>query len=149
MNRSKIIGISLIVLSVMLAIGVAIGGSYVYAKGIWNKKPVSEVKTINKQPVENPEMFSVYMQKMQTKIKANWNPPEQETSKRVTLLYAINKDGSLKSYEVKETSGVKELDDAAIDALKKSSPFEPLPEGFGGKYIDVQFTFDYNVHKKN
>ncbi len=98
---------------------------------------------------QNPDMFKNYMYRMQTKIKSNWNPPSQDVSRGVTLLYTINRDGTLKKYKVLKSSGVKELDDAAIEALKKSFPSEPLPEGFGGKSVDVQFTFDYNVHKKN
>lgn len=39
------------------------------------------------------------------------------------------------------------MDNAAIDALLKTAPFDPLPEGYNGKSIDIQFTFDYNVLK--
>lgn len=142
MNKAKVVGISLIVLSIVLAVSVALGGSYAYAK-IWTKK--STQKAIE----QNPDMFKGYMYRMQTKIKSNWNPPKQEVSSRVTVFYSINKDGSLREYKILKSSGVKELDNAAIEALKKSFPSEPLPEGFGGKSVDVQFTFDYNVHKKN
>ena len=141
MNKAKVVGISLIALSVMLAIGVVLGGSCAYA--IWTKKSTQKLME------QNPDMFKNYMYNMQTKIKSNWNPPSQDVSRGVTLLYTINRDGTLKKYRVLKSSGVKELDDAAIEALKRSFPSEPLPEGFGGKSVDVQFTFDYNVHKKN
>ena len=62
--------------------------------------------------------------------------------------YEIMKDGKLGDYEIISSSADKQVEKAAIKALKKSSPFEPLPEGFVGDKVDVQFTFDYNVHKK-
>lgn len=141
MNKAKTVGIGLIVLSVSLAIGVVLGGSCAYA--IWTKKSTQKLVE------QNPDIFKGYMYRMQKNIKSNWNPPSQEVSRGVTILYTINRDGTLKKYKVLKSSGVKELDDAAVEALKKSFPFEPLPEGFGGKSVDVQFTFDYNVHKKN
>ena len=64
------------------------------------------------------------------------------------LKYEIKKDGTLGDYDVIKSSGDKNVDKAAIKALKKSSPFEPLPEGFTGDKVDVQFTFDYNVFGK-
>ncbi len=39
------------------------------------------------------------------------------------------------------------MDASALEALNKSAPFPPLPKKFKGDNIDVQFTFDYNVHK--
>lgn len=141
MNKAKTVGIGLIVLSVSLAIGVVLGGSCAYA--IWTKKSTQKLME------QNPDIFKGYMYRMQKNIKSNWNPPSQEVSRGVTILYTINRDGTLKKYKVLKSSGVKELDDAAVEALKKSFPFEPLPEGFGGKSVDVQFTFDYNVHKIN
>lgn len=141
MNKAKTVGIGLIVLSVSLAIGVVLGGSCAYA--IWTKKSTQKLME------QNPDIFKGYMYRMQKNIKSNWNPPSQEVSRGVTILYTINRDGTLKKYKVLKSSGVKELDDAAVEALIKSFPFEPLPEGFGGKSVDVQFTFDYNVHKIN
>ena len=143
MNKTKIAAISLITGVLLLALGVALCGSYVYARSMKEKVKAEELYK------NNPDLFKDYMYNMQQTIKSNWNPPSQDVSSSVTLLYTINKDGSLKKYNVLKTSGTKEIDEAAISALKKSFPTEPLPEGFGGKSVDVQFTFDYNVHKKN
>ena len=69
-------------------------------------------------------------------------------SSSTVLKYQIAKDGRLLDYNVITSSGDKYFDKAAIDALKKSAPFAPLPKEFTGDKIEVQFTFDYNVHKK-
>ena len=96
----------------------------------------------------NLGLFNDYMPKMQQQIKSNWEPVKRENSSRVILKYEIKKDGTLGDYDVIKSSGDKNVDKAAIKALKKSSPFEPLPEGFTGDKVDVQFTFDYNVFGK-
>jgi len=37
------------------------------------------------------------------------------------------------------------MDAAAIEAVKASSPFEPLPKEYKGESIPIEFTFDYNI----
>ena len=40
------------------------------------------------------------------------------------------------------------MDASVLEALNKSAPFSPLPKkNIKGNSVDVQFTFDYNVHK--
>jgi hypothetical protein len=40
-------------------------------------------------------------------------------------------------------------DAAAMAAVLKAAPFESLPAEYKGKSIDIQFTFDINVHGSN
>ena len=44
---------------------------------------------------------------------------------------------------------MKKVDDAALKAVEAAAPFKSLPEGFKGKSIDVEFTFDYKVLGKS
>lgn len=44
-------------------------------------------------------------------------------------------------------SGQHNVDEAAKKAVQLSVPFKPLPDDFKGSDIDIQFTFDYNIHK--
>lgn len=64
-----------------------------------------------------------------------------------SLLFAVAKNGDLLHHKVLNSSGDSQMDNAAIEALLKTAPFEPLPEDYNGKSIDIQFTFDYNVFK--
>lgn len=89
--------------------------------------------------------FGPYMRELQRSIKANWNPPIDYRTKRVTVLFKIEKSGSLANCSVFQSSGNKAADKAAIDAVYKTAPFRPLPQEFSGNSIDIQFTFDYNV----
>lgn len=98
---------------------------------------------------DNPSEFTPFMRNLQVKIKSNWHPPKNDSSNTVEMLFRIAKDGSLISHEILKTSGIPEVDKAAVDALILSSPFEPLPKSHNETYVDVQFTFDYNVLKSN
>ncbi len=89
--------------------------------------------------------FGPYMRELQRRIKINWNPPKGNESKRVVLLFKIAKDGRLLSCSVFKSSGLPSADKAALDAVKLTAPFKPLPAEYKGPSIDIQFTFDYNV----
>ena len=89
--------------------------------------------------------FGPYMRELQRRIKMNWNPPKGNESKRVVLLFKIAKDGRLLSCSVYKSSGLPSADNAALNAVKLTAPFKPLPAEYKGQSIDIQFTFDYNV----
>lgn len=94
--------------------------------------------------IKEPD-FGPYMKELQRRIKMNWDPPKGNESKRVILLFKISKDGRLLSVNVHKSSGLPEADNAAINAVKLTAPFKPLPPEFKGNSVDIQFTFDYNV----
>lgn len=103
-------------------------------------------KTSIKMKQKGPD-FGPYMRNLQNNIKANWNPPTYNESKHVMLLFTVAKNGDLLHHKVLNSSGDSQMDNAAIEPLLKTAPFEPLPEDYNGKSIDIQFTFDYNVFK--
>lgn len=94
--------------------------------------------------VREPD-FGPYMRELQRRIKMNWDPPKGNESKRVVLLFKIARDGRLLSVRVFKSSGVPSADKAALNAVELTAPFKPLPAGFRGSNVDIQFTFDYNV----
>ena len=90
--------------------------------------------------------FGPYMREVQRHIKRNWNPPRKNEPYTVIVRYKINKDGTCPSVRIVQSSGIRECDEAAIAAVKKTAPFKPLPSGFKGNDVEVEFTFDYKVH---
>lgn len=94
--------------------------------------------------VREPD-FGPYMRELQRRIKMNWDPPKGNESKRVVLLFKIARDGRLLSARVFKSSGLPSSDKAALNAVELTAPFRPLPAGYKGSSIDIQFTFDYNV----
>ena len=94
--------------------------------------------------VKEPD-FGPYMRELQRRIKRNWHPPRGNESKRVVVLFKVSRDGRLLRLNINKTSGNPEADDAALESVKMSAPFRPLPPEYQGSDIDIQFTFDYNV----
>ncbi len=119
----------------------------VEVKKLYNKykKIASEnIKKIEKQD-ENPPIFQDYISDIQQKIKENWNPVKTNESKKVILLFKVYKDGKVTDIKVKKSSGNKEMDNSAIDAVLESSPLPPLPKDCEFDDVDILFNFDYNI----
>ena len=100
--------------------------------------------SVNKNAASNVN-FAPYMQELERRIKMNWDPPKGNTSNQVVVMFRVAKDGSIMSVNVKDSSGSYPADTAAINAVKLTAPFRPLPAEFKGNYVDIQFTFAYNV----
>lgn len=99
--------------------------------------------------IEQPEPdFGPYMRSLQRRIKSNWNPPKSDDSKHVVAVFNVNKKGEITNIKIVKSSDNITMDAAAIDAIKKVSAYAPLPKGFKGNDIDINFTFDYNVWGK-
>ena len=112
--------------------------------GVGNPGPGNPNGAPGIDTIREPD-FGPYMRELQRRIKMNWDPPKGNESKRVVLLFKIAKDGRLLSCSVYKSSGLKSADDAALNAVKLTAPFRPLPAEYKGASIDIQFTFDYNV----
>lgn len=97
------------------------------------------------QNTELDDWEGPYMSALQKKIKGSWNPKTMKKSRRTVLLFTVNKKGEVSNIRVVNSSGDKKADAEAIEAVKKSSPFPPLPNEYKEKNIDINFTFDYNV----
>ena len=93
--------------------------------------------------------FDNYMDDLGNKLQKNWFPPENSYDTAVTVSIDIAKDGRLLNVGVKKSSGVLLIDTSAINAVKASAPFNPLPPQYKGNSINIHFTFDYNNYQKN
>lgn len=79
-----------------------------------------------------------YMNKVREKISHSWRSPEVSTKCKVTISFLIEASGKIKTVSLKKSSGNKIVDDAALAAIKRAGPFDPLPEvwksGYGVEY---------------
>lgn len=109
---------------------------------------IKEERALKPNIYENADSANLtpYMNRLNNKIKSNWNPKIDTVSKETILRFTIDKEGNITKYNVYKSSGNKKADEKAIEALQKSCPFEPLPKEFKGTNINVQFTFDYDVY---
>lgn len=89
--------------------------------------------------------FGEYMKDLQRRIKESWRPPRGNESKRVVVVFQVNRDGKLMDVRITHSSGEPLADQAAIVAVQRVFPFKPLPQEYAEPDIDIEFTFDYNV----
>lgn len=86
--------------------------------------------------------ISPYVNELKRDIRWNWKAPSE--GKRVELFLRIARDGKIVILNVKRTSEIGEVDNAALNAVRKCVPLDPLPSKYAKNYLDVVFTFDAN-----
>jgi TonB family protein len=92
--------------------------------------------------------FDPYMANLQHKIKEHWYPPRLSEDRKVELSFSIDRRGTCSNVWVTASSGVPNMDKAALRAIKQSAPFDPLPVG-ASPTVNIHFTLDYNVRRTN
>lgn len=118
-----------------------------YSRGggdMGNPGPGNSSGTPGIDAIKEPD-FGPYRAELQRRIKRNWYPPRGNESKKVVLLFKVSRDGRLLSLNVQRSSGDPETDNAALQAVKLSSPFRPLPPEYRENAINIEFSFDYSV----
>ena len=77
--------------------------------------------------------FASYMQAWVSKVErvGNLNYPSEIRRRRLVgdllITVGVNPDGSVESIDIRRSSGMPELDDAAIGIVRLAAPFAPLP----------------------
>jgi outer membrane biosynthesis protein TonB len=95
--------------------------------------------------------FGPYLQRVLHDVRQNWYNLIPESAKapimkkgKLTIEFAIKKDGTVAGMTLVATSGDVALDRGAWGGITASNPFPPLPSEFGGQYLGLRFTFFYN-----
>ncbi len=85
--------------------------------------------------------------KRQVERVGTLNFPRQVSSRGATrhptLEVAIAADGILKEVVVRNSSGQRSIDDAAVEILKIASPFEPFPDILRTDYDVLRFAYEW------
>jgi TonB family protein len=119
----------------------------------WLVTPPSEPYVVGLQ-LQSPTGgvdFGSYMRTVYASIKHNFlaNIPESPASwdKGVVVVrFRIPKDGKLAddSVTIVSSSGKKDMDAAALNAIRTAAPFERVPEAYVGSNLDLLAVFSYN-----
>jgi protein TonB len=95
------------------------------------KRPKKKFISANTKEYE----YAAYMSAWVARVEriGNLNYPDearrQQVHGQLVLTVAINRDGSIKSADVIQSSGRKLLDEAAIRIVRLAAPFAPIPAG--------------------
>jgi TonB family protein len=100
--------------------------------------------------------FGPYLQRVLHDVRMNWYNLIPESARaplmkkgKVTIEFAILKDGTVAGMKLVSTSGDVALDRGAWGGITASNPFPPLPNEFGGQYLGLRFAFYYNPDKSD
>jgi TonB family protein len=98
--------------------------------------------------------FGPYLARVLHDVRQNWYNLIPEVARaplmkqgKVSIEFAITKDGRIQGLRTVSTSGDIALDRAAYGGIAASNPFPPLPNEFGGQYLALRFHFYYNPDK--
>lgn len=96
--------------------------------------------------------FNDYLRRVYITVKQNWfavMPASVELGERgkVSLQFKIMRDGSVSEGDPHLVfgSGKEPLDRAAVSSIRASNPFPQLPSQFKGPFIELRFTYFYNL----
>ena len=95
--------------------------------------------------------FGPYLQRVLHDVRENWYNLIPEVARaplmkkgKVSIEFAIMKDGRVAGMTLAGSSGDTSLDRAAWGGITASNPFPPLPGEFPGQYLALRFHFYYN-----
>ncbi len=91
-----------------------------------------------------------YMMKLKGRIERLWRYPPEAVRRGLYgdpyIRFTIKKNGYLGSVELVRTSGYRELDEAAMQALRDGEPYWPLPENWDMDGITITGHFVYTLY---
>jgi len=91
-----------------------------------------------------------YMMKLKGRIERIWRYPPEAVRRGLYgdpyIRFTIKKNGYLGSVELVRTSGYRELDEAAIQALRDGEPYWPLPEKWDMDGLTITGHFVYTLY---
>jgi protein TonB len=89
----------------------------------------------------NKDHLSNYLTIIRNRIEENRNYPflarRQGLEGMVIVIFSLNYNGSLEDIKVKKSSGYKLLDQAALEAIEKATPFPPFPKALKEKTLSL------------
>jgi len=94
--------------------------------------------------------FLIYKKKLKERIESIWIYPPDAAARGIygelVIKFTIKKNGRLGAVELIRTSGHKNLDDAAIKALRDGEPYWPLPDEWGMEAYAIEGHFLYTIY---
>jgi TonB family protein len=96
----------------------------------------TQVREYGGRGVDNSTDLGAYLSNVQAKV--NELGPKKFLG-QIVINFHVHKDGSISAVKMLRSSGMPQIDATAVDAIKKSAPFEKISSGLEK---DVQYTFD-------
>jgi protein TonB len=93
------------------------------------------------------ERLGWYADELQDRVAQHWRtddvPPQVRTAPQVVIAFTIRRDGSLAGLpQIKQSSGLVQLDRSAQRAVVDANPFPAIPPAFTRSQADIELTFE-------
>lgn len=86
-----------------------------------------------------------YLGKLRSHLERNKVNPRTTLKGTAVVHFKINADGEITARRIAKSSGSKVLDEAALAAVDRSSPFPAIPQGLNRDKIEVYVPFRFTV----
>lgn len=129
----------------ILTFAILLGGHSYELKGA--TKPAAGTEQGQKSVGSASPEFQPYLTEMHKQISGKWQPPAVNKDTEVVVKFTILKNGHVVDEEIVQSSGVKEVDDSALAALRRSSPLPPLPLSFPRDQVTINFNFTLKANQ--
>lgn len=127
------------------------GGDYGLGQGRQAAKAVGQLDVLSDTMGVD---FGPYLSRVVQNVRQNWYTLIPEVARapimkkgKVSIEFAIMKDGTVQGLRYVVSSGDVALDRAAYGGITASNPFPPLPTEFKGQYLALRFHFFYNPER--
>ncbi len=90
-----------------------------------------------------------YYSAITERVQSNWAFPEARDNRELSVIVSIRikRDGGLLDAWVEKTSGSALFDESLLNAVRRASPFPPLPDGFSGNFLETGLRFCPNCSR--
>lgn len=97
--------------------------------------------------IQSPD-FAPYLEMIKRRVESVWSYPEGVAGiQKVNLLFVLDRGGKLVRAVVLDSTNP-ELDPGVLEAVKKASPFPPIPKSLkdlAGWPLRIRFTIDFGI----
>lgn len=116
----------------------------------WRQKYRKDVEAGNAVWLDTEkDLLISFFKRFRDRIYGVWNYPvrSRERGEEGTCLLRItvNRDGTLANVQLLESSGYPRLDDEALSAVRKASPFGPLARSYEEETLTIFAFFRYSI----
>ena len=92
--------------------------------------------------------YPYYVGIIQRKVQQAWYlqevDPRTPGGLQAKVIFSIARDGTPSNIRISQSSGSPSLDSSALRAVQRVESFGPLPPGYSGSSVSVEYTFSYD-----
>lgn len=101
--------------------------------------------------IVDPKILDGYLGTLQTLIASAKKYPESARKSgqegKVTVKFTVLQNGEVKNVQLVSTTNYPELNEEAIEAVKRAAPFSDLPEEIGKSFLDIILPFKFKLNE--